>query len=283
MSIAQKVTAEAALRWLAEATKASPVKPVVIYNHPSRKDASSLDNIGDIVGWSGVNDLVIGFEAGPGHQGKAPLGSYESKEVLIDRWDPVAARPGDAWDTLLQRGLNVHGAMTSSDFHNDNPGNLNDFWPCQFSESWYYVPERTTAGVLRAMRAGTFFGVHGQIARQVELTVRAEGLPRPAIAGETIQVFGERPVVSATVAMTVPDVDWEGRPNRVDAVEFIVITPTDTVVRTHPIAGGGRQSVTEPITVGGGGVVVRARLRRVVPDGPDLMAYTNAIRVVASR
>ena len=130
-----------ALTWLAQTTAASPVKPVVIYNHPSRKDASSMQNVDDILAWRKVNDLVIGFESGPGHQGKPPLGSYEQKISLIDRWDPVAARTGDAWDTLLQRNVNVHGAMTSSDFHTPNPADLNDFWPCQFAETWFYVPD----------------------------------------------------------------------------------------------------------------------------------------------
>jgi hypothetical protein len=41
----------------------------------------------------------------------------------------------------------------------------------------------------------------------------------------------------------------------------------------------GQQSVSAPFTVGEDGLVVRARGRRVVPDGPDLMFYTNPIRV----
>ena len=57
------------MTWLAQTTAASPVKPVVIYNHPSRKDASSMQNVDDIVSWRKVNDLVIGFESGVGHQG----------------------------------------------------------------------------------------------------------------------------------------------------------------------------------------------------------------------
>jgi hypothetical protein len=89
--------------------------------------------------------------------------------------------------------------------------------------------------------------------------------------------------VTASVALVVPEMDWEGRPNTVDQVEFIVITPGDVTVRTHSVAGTGSRTVTESLAVGEAGVVVRARLRRVVPDGPDLMAYTNAIRVVARR
>ena len=49
-----------------------------------------------------------------------------------------------------------------------------------------YAPERSAAGVLRALRGGSFFADHGRIVREVELHVSAEGLPRAAGAGETI-------------------------------------------------------------------------------------------------
>ena len=150
-----KATAEAGLDWLAGIAHDLPLTPVVIYNHPSRKRTSSRSNVDDMVRWRSASDVVIGFEGGPGHQGRLPFGSYSDKEPTIDRWDPVVARPGDAWDQLLQRGYDVHGAVASSDFHNDNPADLNDFWPCQFAETWYYVPEKTVSGVLRAMRAGS--------------------------------------------------------------------------------------------------------------------------------
>jgi hypothetical protein len=270
--------AEDALTWLAGATFDFEVSPVVIYNHPSRSDETSLSNADDLVRWRGANDLAIGFEGAPGHQGKPPIGSYKGKVEPIDRWDPVVAGPGDAWDRLLQQGLSVHGAVASSDFHNDNPRDLNDFWPCAFAETWYFVPERSAAGVLRAMRAGTFFGVHGHIARQVELTISAEGLPRPAIVGESIRVPAGT-ALDASVALTIPPTDFQGRPNRVDQVELIVVTPSDVLVKTQAIGGSGPQSATETLVASDGGLVVRARVRRIVPDGPDLMAYTNAVRV----
>ena len=272
--------AEDALDWLVETSRNLPVKPVVVYNHPSRKDGSSMENVEDMTRWRGVNDLVIGFEGGPGHQGKPPIGSYSTKEPAIDRWDPVVARPGDAWDTLLQRGLEVHGALASSDFHNDNPGDLNDYLPCQFAESWFYVPEKSTAGILQALRAGAFFGVHGRIARTVELTVLVDGLPRPVAAGESVQV-APGTEVAVVLSFDVPPTDWQGQPNRVDAVELFAITPSKVETRTREVKNIGSQAVTERFTVGKEGLVVRARLRRTIADGPDLMAYTNAIRVLS--
>jgi hypothetical protein len=146
-----------ALRWLAANGAAGGVPPVVIDNHPSRKKAPEAA-VPSMVGWRQANDLFIGFEGGPGHQRAPVIGSYRPEVPTIDRWDPVVAEVGGAWDRLLQQGLNVWGAETVSDFHNDDPGPFHDYWPCEFAETWFYVPEPTTAGVLRAARAGAFFG-----------------------------------------------------------------------------------------------------------------------------
>lgn len=273
-----KPSAEEALRWLVETARGQPVKPVVIYNHPSRKDESSQLNVDDMIRWRGVNDLVIGFEGGPGHQGKPPIGSYSGKETPIDRWDPVVAKTGGAWDQLLQQGYDVHGAVASSDFHSERPDDLGDYWPCQFAETRYYVPEKTVSGVLRAMRAGSFFGSHGRIVTGLDLTVLVDGLPRPVMAGEAVQVpTGSE--VAVALSVEIPERDWQGQPNRVDSAEIFLITPTKVETRLRPITGTGTQVVGDRITVGKEGLVVRARVRRDVPDGPDLMAYTNAIRI----
>jgi hypothetical protein len=269
---------EDALAWLVDVSRNLPVKPVVVYNHPSRKDESSLGNADDMIRWRSVNDLVIGFEGGPGHQGKPPVGSYEGKETPIDRWDPVVAKVGGAWDTLLQKGFDVSGAIASSDFHNDIPTDLNDFLPCAFAETWYYVPDGTVDGLLRAMRAGAFFGVHGHIVRNLELSALVEGLSRPAMAGEAVQVDvgTEIPVV---LSFDVPPFDYQEQPNHVDTVEFVVITPETIESRAHHVTGTRSQSVTERVRIGSGGAVVRARVRRDMPDGTALMAYTNAVRI----
>ena len=272
-----KPDAAAALAWL-DGHSTGEIKPVVIYNHPSRKDPISLDNVADLEAWRAVNDVVIGFEGAPGHQGREPIGSYSYAEQTIDRWDPAAARIGDAWDITLQRGLTVHGAIAGSDFHNDNVRDLNDRWPCQFAETWLNVPERTPTGVLRALRAGSFFAVHGHIAREVQLTAKVPGLAREASAGEIVRI-PEPESVTATLAFSVPEADWEGQPNRIDAVEFIVVTPEGASSVTKPIAGTGRQTVSHEFIAGEQGLVIRARGRRIVDNGPDLMFYTNAIRI----
>jgi hypothetical protein len=216
--------AEEALRWLESNAVKNGVKPVVIYNHPSRKNDSSMVVEKHILDWHKVNDLVIGFDGAPGHQGnKTAIGSYKYKVKTIDRWDPLVATVGDAWDTLLEKGINVWGARADSDFHNDRPNDLNDFWPGQFSETWLDVPERSPNAVLQAYRAGSFFGALGHIARQVELTVEADGLPRRAYPGEVIALPAGKSI-TARLKCVVPTNDWQGQPNRVDVVELIAIT-----------------------------------------------------------
>lgn len=269
----------AALRWLAASSPPGELPPVVIYNHPSRKDSTSLENVADLKRWRSVNDLVIGFSGAPGHQGDQPLGSYRSAIQLVDRWDPVAARVGDAWDILLQEGYDIWAALAPSDFHDARHRGLNDFWPGQFSETWLYVPERTPAGVLKALRAGTFFAVHGHIVRDVHLTVEVEGLTRAASVGEVIEVAPSTEV-TVNLAFSTPPVDWASNPNYLDAIELIAITRDGARVQVDRPPGAEPVAMSEKIKVPDGGLVLRARGRRVVPDGPDLLFYTNPVRIL---
>ncbi|SRR5579883_732811 len=273
--------ADEALRWLEQNAVHDQVRPVVIYEHPSRKRDRSLDIVSPLVHWREVNDVVIAISGAPGHQRYNPNGGYKDKEKTIDRWDPAAARMGDAWDTLLQRGLDLWAADAPSDFHNDNPQGLHDFWPGEFSETWLYVPEKSAAGVLRAFRAGTFFAAHGHIVRQVELTVEAAGLPRPAGVGEVVQLPAG---TSFTIQLrcVVPDKDWEGHPNQIDAIELIAVTPQSArIVATLPVNKNGVVPTTS-LEVLPEGMVIRARGRHEMKGGANLLFYTNSIRIQSS-
>jgi hypothetical protein len=274
--------ATAGLTWLATRATAAGVRPVLIYDHPSRRDERSLDNVADITAWRRVNDLVVGFSGAPGHQGKPPIGSYSRTERPIDRWDPVAARVGDAWDTLLGSGMDVWAAHAPSDFHNANPGDLSDFWPGEFSETWLYAPDRSAVGALRALRAGSFFGAHGRIVREAELRVSAVGLPRPAGAGEAVLVPAGTPL-SVTLRMQVPAQAWAEGANRIDLVEIIGIDASGArVLASSPPATTGPDALTLSVPVPPRGIVLRARGYRVLPDGSRLAFYTNPVRVRTS-
>ena len=271
--------AGAGLQWLAANAVVDGVLPVVTYEHPSRADDHSMENVADIVGWRAVNDLVVGFSGAPGHQGTKPIGSYTHKEVTIDRWDPVAARVGDAWDTLLRRGLDVWAAYAPSDFHTESLSSLADYWPGEFAETWVYAPERSAAGVLRALRAGSFFADHGRIVREAELRVNTDGLPRAAGAGETIAVAQDAAVV-AQVTFQVPPTAWRTGPNHIDLVELIGIDQSGAKILAQGPPETAGAALTYTLHAPGGGLVLRARGFRILETGTRLAFYTNPVRIV---
>ena len=274
-------TREAAMSWLKRIGEHSSTPPLVILNHPSRKLDSSMEVAEMIRDWKKNDDLLIGISGAPGHQAMTPLGAFNYRLKTRDRWDPAAAVIGDAWDTLLQEGYEIYAARAASDFHHhrENGPNGYDYWPGEFSETWLYAPSRSTNGVLQAFRAGSFFANHGHIVRRVSLMISTAALGRPGYAGETIEL-PEGAQADILLTFLVPKKDWQNSANRIDQVEIIAVTKKGS----HVIARGppteDRFSTT--ITIPQGGVVIRARGRRIEPDGPDLMFYTNPIRVVTS-
>ncbi len=268
-----------ALRWLDERGRTTSVKPVMIYNHPGRKSADSAEAETRIRSWYGVNDVVVGLSGAPGHQQHVRLGAYKGPVQPIDRWDPAVAEVGGVWDRLLRDGIDVWGARAASDFHTADSRQSADYWPGEFSETWLYVPERTPNGVLRAFRAGAFFAAHGHIARKVELTVALPELPRPAQVGEVIEAPGGTGL-NIQLTAEVPSSDWRGAPNTIDLIELIVTDESGSRVIPCVPAGAGQVSVQKMIAAPASGpLVVRARGRRTIYDGPDLLFYTNPIRV----
>jgi hypothetical protein len=282
-STKDRKTAAEALRWLAaNATSTDGIAPVGVYEHPSRADASSMENVKDIKAWRAINDIVIGFAGAPGHQGNKPIGSYQYKELPIDRWDPVAARIGDAWDTLLKEGLDVWAAYAPSDFHSESLTGLGDYWPGQLAETWVYAPERSSAAVLRALHAGSFFADHGRIVREAELHVSVPGLPRPAGAGEVISV-AKNTEASVDLSFKVPTEAWRPGPNHIDLVEIIAIDPTGAkvIAQGRPEAAG--PAISKTVQIADDGMVFRARGFSVLETGTRLAFYTNPVRVVVDR
>jgi len=282
-STRDRKTAADGLRWLAaNATSADGILPIAVHEHPSRKDARSMDNVADMKAWRAVNEVVIGFAGAPGHQGSKPIGSYAYKEVPIDRWDPVVARIGDAWDTLLRDGLDVWGADAPSDFHTENLADVADYWPCQFAETWVYAPERSSAGILRALRAGTFFADHGRIVREAELHVNAAGLSRPAGAGEVISVTKNTEAV-VDLSIKVPPEAWRPGPNHIDRVEIIAIDHDGARIIAQGRPEGDGPAISKAVRIPQDGMVFRARGFSILETGTRLAFYTNPVRVVVDK
>lgn len=271
---------ESALQWLEATAGHDDVRPVVIYNLPGGRTRDSVKVVERISRWRAACDVLIGISGAPRRRVDALLGGERYDNSPIDRWDPAAARVGDVWDRLLRQGTDVWAACAASGFRERNAasGGARDYWPGEFSETWLYVPSRSAEGVLLAFRAGSFFGAHGHIAREVELTVDAAGLPRPAHAGEAIEV-GPGSAVVATLDCKIPALDWAGESNRIDAIELIAAGAEGArvIARRPPQPTGPVFSHVAEIPAGG--LVVRARGRRIVEGGADLMFYTNPVRI----
>ncbi|MBL9093639.1 MAG: PHP domain-containing protein [Planctomycetaceae bacterium] len=274
--------ATAAIGWLhSQSRSGAGDLPVVIYHHPGRKRAHTMSLVDEMVKLREAGSVVVGFEGAPGHQRGPVNGAYDQRLKTIDRWDTSAANVGDAWDELTRRGHHVSGAIASSDFHNRENANVSDYLPGEFSETWLFAPARSSPGVLAALRAGTTFAAHGHVVRQVQLKVSAPGLPRPAIGGEILRIAAGTPL-TIQVDLIVPDVDWQGATNTMDEVELILISSSSArPLRRARLSNRGASSCRHTLTSPDGAWSVRARGRRVVADGPDLLFYTNPVHVLS--
>ena len=100
------------------------------------------------------------------------------------------------------------------------------------------------------------------------------------MSGETV-TLPVGPQVTARLRMAVPDRDWRGGPNRMDEIELIGISADGaSSLRKNLVIVDGA-TLKHTLTIPTGGIVLRARGRRVSAEGPDLMFYTNPIRIIA--
>lgn len=268
--------AREALAWLAKANAAG-VAPVVMMNHPTRTPNSTSAPLLTFEALHRVAPSILtAVEGGPGHQRSTPLGSYKNPNLLVNRWDPIVAEVGGAWDTWLGKGLDVWGAAADADFH----GEAGDFQPCAFSSTWIYGPDRTPNGIIRALRAGSYFGEQGHIAERVELRVKADDQPGPIVPGQRLTArAGTR--LTVTLKVEVPATDYLGEPNRIDSVELIGIANQKATVLFSG-APVGPEAFSVPVTVPPGGIVLRARGQRGTDPQSALMFYTNPVRISTS-
>lgn len=252
----------------------SALAPVVLAHHPTRRpDSPNAPKTTLTRLRAAAPAILVGFEGAPGHQRVEPLGAYDRGPSPVDRWDPIAADVGGTWDGWLGEGVDVWGAIASSDFHSA----IGDFWPCEFSTTWIHAPERTPDGVIRALRAGSFFAEHGRNVMRADLSAVVQGAARPLVPGEAAEAPAGTPLtVSLTIGLTRRD--YLGRDSRVDQVELIGISSAGTRV-LHAGPPGATGTLEAKTTVPPGGIVVRARGRRTLDDGTGLLFYTNPIRI----
>ena len=119
--------------------------------------------------------------------------------------------------------------------------------------------------------------MHGGVTKGVQLSLAADGLDRPAVAGEAVRLPAGT-MATLVLRAEVPATDWAGQPNRIDTVELIGVSRNGTsVLKAGSLDHQGAFRFTLPIPQDG--ITVRARGRRIVDDGPDLLFYTNPIQV----
>jgi hypothetical protein len=272
----ENATAEAGLEWLAEKT-GSRDKAVLIYNHPSRKDEDPDENLQDMLAWRDVNPLFIGFEGAPGHQKAAQTGSYKYQIKTQDRWDPVAAEIGGVWDRLLDRGHNIWAALAVSDFHNDKL----DYSPCEFSRTHVLPEDRSARGILAGLRAGTFWADHGHILDDLLFAIVVPDLSFPVTPGEVARLHNN-PTIQISVLLKrgvgarnsdlVIELIGNGRSGMPEVLSSDRLPPSENTINWNLSdlkPGADRRSA-----------YFRVRIRKPEQNAPDLMAYTNPIRLV---
>ena len=249
---------------------------LMIYNHPARKDHDVDENLRDVQMWRDVNRLFIGFEGGPGHQKKENPGAYKGILVTEDRWDPVVAQVGGVWDRLLDGGMDVWGALAVSDFHNAK----SDYAPCEFARTHVQAPTRDLQGILAGLRAGTFWADQGNIIDDLGVALVVPGLGVPVVPGETVHLDG-RKGIDLVVALTrgrgaydaalSVEIIGNGRSGVPEMLATQTLAPTDNEMRwSLPVVQAGGDGRTS---------YFRVRVRKSVADGPDLLAYSNPVRV----
>lgn len=194
------------LNWLKRQRREDGPRTVVMLNHPGKRNQPSLDWIGDLQA-AGLASVA----AAPGKQNKpTPGGSY-----VIERHEPFVARVGGEYDQLLSRGVYL-GLFVGSDFH----GKKSAYLPGVFSRTLVYSPGRSSRGVIAGLDAGCTATVLGGVVSAVETRMTAAGFDDHAMIGEALGV-ARGSTVTYSVLATVPELDFEERPNRLDRVEII--------------------------------------------------------------
>ena len=262
--------------WFRSQSRALDEVPVVVLDHPGRRasDTEAVFQTLSLLAREGKGVLVAA-EGAPGHQHATPLGAYERSITPEDRWDPSVVAPGAAWDRLLQQGVDIWGALASSDFHSAR-------------ERRRLAVRVLLHGDLRARPIGggcAARAARGQLSwrarrhrphrRVTRRRTRARAV-RPSRANNCVLPAGT--TLSVDLVMNVAVTDWSGAANHIDTVDLIGVT-TDGARIVASGAPGSNGRWHADVTMPAGGIVLRARGRRVIEDGPDLLFYTNPVRV----
>ncbi len=273
------IDASEALSWLDKKSTFNNIKPIVFYNHPSRKDQHQGENKQDLEEWTADNNIVIGMSGAPGHQRRRDEsnGSYTTKIKTIHGWDPSIATVGAEWDQLLQQGYNLWAARAPSDFHTTK----HDFWPCQFSTTHLRAKSLKQNDILQALRNGNFWAQQGKFVNSLDFKVHS-GITSSTI-GQTLPTTANQKIkVKLTIKLN--NQDWQDFDTTLDEVELIVIT--NNSIKTifyeplrHTTEDNKTYTFIYEYPLKAEDVVFRWRGKSIQPEQHHYMFYTNPIRV----
>lgn len=270
------LTTTLALQWLNRNTTYNKVKPLVIYNHPSRKDYQVAENKLDLIQWRKVNSIVTGFSGAPGHQKQRGNnnGSYEFTLHTINGWDPATSIIGGVWDKLLQQGYNVSAARAASDFHNLKM----DYWPCQFSTTHLYAENNKQNSIIQAFQRGNHWAQHGKFVKSLNFTL-SQSNNNKIHMGQTEKInFMES--VDINLAIELNKKDWQGFSTTLDTLELIIITENGTETRyfePEQFKKEGLFNIQVNYRMKTKRATFRWRGKSIQPEQHQYMFYTNPI------
>ncbi|MEK7812232.1 MAG: hypothetical protein AAB296_00600, partial [Candidatus Desantisbacteria bacterium] len=219
----------AGLAWLGTHTR-NNVAPVCSLNHPSR---ASYDLSGPTVNWNigytlekmrqyddVPGSVCIGFAGDWGHKKYTDEGFSEYFAAMNGFHDPKAAWIGNNWDQLLSEGRKWL-IRFEDDFHNESM----DYYPGEYSKTHVYCPSKTYEGVLKGIRAGCSYAVHGNIITGLEFTSSCG--TQTVTMGETIDAYQGQ-----TITVTIRVQPGSGSLNGIELISNLTGTAASTHVFT---------------------------------------------------
>lgn len=146
------------------------------------------------------------------------------------------------------------------------------------SETFVRVAERSKPGVLRALQRDATSVATGGVVSSLRFSVDTIGLSRPAYSGDRIRVE-EGKDLEVTLACDVPALDGFRSANWVDELELSVISHGNVEKLVHSAIQLGTARHRWLVRMPAEGIVLRAAARRMVENGPDLVAFSGTIHI----
>ncbi len=195
-----------------EMMRDQPLPPVLFANHPSRSatDATTYGRY-DPAEFRNWNDtapgVAVGMEGAPGHQAAAlnpdgtidpegPRGGYR-RIPTMGGFDPMTARLGGLWDSMLAEGRRWWITATSDSHRHWSEGG-SDFWPGEYSKTFVHA-RRDYGDLLDGLRNGRIFVATGDLVSEVDVQVTGAGAQAASIGGTLQIAAGENVTVEIRV------------------------------------------------------------------------------------